>query len=208
MTIPILDLPNSSCAARVTMTLRRTVGVTQSPFTLEQQSFLWPGEAWMMDFGLPNITDRETAQEWIAFALKLRGTYGYFLAGDPAAKNPIGIGTGSPTVNGAGQIGPDLATSGWTPSTAGILKAGDYIQIGSADTAQLLMVADDVNSDGGGDAVLSVMPNVRNGPADGSPIIVNNPRGLFRLQDNSWSWSVVPGPVYQLSFQASEVVNA
>ncbi len=207
MTLPILDLPDSACAASVTMTMTRVIAATQSPFTLEQQSFQWPGEAWSMSFDMPVITDRKIAQEWIAFALKLRGGFGYFLAGDPSAVRQ-GIGGGTPRVNGAGQVGDELVTDGWTPNLEGVLLAGDYIQIGSAETTQLLMVSDDVNTDSGGNAIIGVMPNIRNGPADNSPILIDGARGLFRLSDNAWPWAVAPGPVYKLSFQASEVVNA
>lgn len=205
---PLLNLPDSACIASVIMTINRTVGITQSPFTKEEQAFLWPGAVWSMDFSLPPLTDPDAVAEWKAFALKLQGAYGRFLAGDPAYRGPRGAATGTPVVNGANQTGNSLVTSGWSPSVTGILKAGDYIQVGSGVTSRLLMVTDDVNSSAGGAATIPVEPNIGTAPNNGSAVVVNNPRGVFRLQDNTWAWSVAPGFIHRLSFQAVSVPNA
>lgn len=204
----LIDVPTVSCPANVIMSLRRTVGVTMSPFTLEEQFYKWPGEQWVMSFQMVPMTQRAIASEWIAFGLKLQGTYNQFLMGDPSAKTPRGIATGTPLVNGLNQTGNTLVTDGWTPSQTGIMKAGDYIQIGTGVDAQLYMVTADANSDGSGNANLSIEPSLRTSPANNAAIIVTEPKGLFRLVDNSFSWSVSPGPLYRMSFEAQEVVNA
>lgn len=207
-TPPLLTMPTSSCAASVTMTLNRVVGLTQSPFTLEEQAFKWQGEAWSVDFMMPPFKSRAIASQWISFALKLRGQFGTFYLGDPSARIPQGVGTGTPVVDGINQNGNTLLTRGWTSGVTGILLAGDYIQIGTGTNSRLHMVTADANSDGSGDAALSIEPALRYSPADGTAINVNNPVGVFRLTENSWSWSVTPGKIYRLSFQAVEVVNA
>lgn len=207
-TPPLLTMPTSSCAANVIMTLTRVVGITNSPFTLEEQTFKWQGEAWSVDFRMPAITKRNIASEWIAFALKLQGVFGRFYLGDPSARTPQGVATGTPQVDGINQTGNTIETKGWTNSVTGILLAGDYIQIGTGLQSRLHMVTADVNSDGSGLAVIPIEPALRYSPADNTPITVNNPVGVFRLAENSWSWSVDPGPFYRLSFRAVEVVNA
>lgn len=207
-TPPLLELPNSSCIASVTMTLSRVVGITASPFTLEEQAFKWPGEQWSLNFSMPPILNRRVASQWKAFALKLEGAYGRFLIGDPAARLPSGVATGTPLVDGGNQVGNVLATKGWTAGVDGILLAGDYFQLGTGTNARLHMLTEDANSDSNGDAILSFVPAIRTSPTDNQAVIVQNPRGVFRLRDNSFSWSVLPGPRYQLSFEAVEVVNA
>lgn len=207
-TPPIVDVPESSCVAEVVMSLIRVVTRTVSPYTLEDQSFKWPGEQWKIDFTMPPMTQKEMANEWKAFGIKLQGSYGYFYMGDPSAKVPLGVATGSPEVEGSGQSGNLLATRGWTPGVSGILKAGDYIQIGTGLASRLHMVTEDVDSDTSGDADIPLEPALRFGPADSTPIMVNNPVGVFRLINNDFSWRVSPGPVYRFSFQAEEVVNA
>lgn len=207
-TPPLVTLPTSSCFANITMGLTRVVGLTASPFTLEDQAFKWPGEAWSASVNLPAIRNAGIAADWKTFGLKLQGMYGHFLLGDPLAKQPRGVATGTPLVNGGGQSGGTLLTKGWTPNTTGILLAGDYIQLGSGVTSKLHMNLEDVNSDASGFANLSLAPDLRNSPADNAPITIINARGLFRLTNNSWDWSVDPGGIYRFSFEAAEVVNA
>lgn len=207
-TPPLVALPSSSCIASVIMSLTRVVGLTESPYTLEEQSFKWPGERWSIDFRLANITNRGTASDWMAFGAKLQGKYGRFLIGDPAARMPRGVATGVPVVNGGGATGNTLPTKGWTPSTNGILLKGDYIQLGTGVNSRLHMLTENINSDAGGNANLSVEPALRTSPADNSPIITNNPVGLFRMSENTFAWSVDPGMVYRFSFQAVEVLGA
>lgn len=208
MSTPPFESPPDTCAASVVMNLTRVNGLTASPFTLEEQQFNWPGEMWTIDFRLPPFTSRRTAMQWIAFGLNLKGTFGCFLMGDPSAKTPAGIATGSPVVDGAGQTGDYLNTTGWTPSQQGIMLAGDYIQIGTGINSKLYMVTEDTDSDVSGNANLRIVPSLRSSPIDGAAIIVNNAKGLFRLTSNSFPWSVEPGKVYRVAFQAQEVVRA
>lgn len=210
-TPPLLDLPgypNAPCIASVTMTLVRTVGITASPFTKEEQAFKWPGEIWMADFKLPSLTSRAAAAPWLAFGARLEGKWGRFLMGDPAARLPRGQPTGTPVVDGASNTGNTLETRGWSANAQGVLLEGDYIQIGTGVSSRLKMVTQDVNADSSGEATISIAPDLGSSPADGTAIITTNARGIFRLTENSFSWSVDPGPVYRISFSAVEVPNA
>lgn len=207
-TPPLLDLPDSSCIASVVMTFVPTVGLTASPFTKEEQTFKWPGEVWMADFRLPPITSRAVASDWISFGLKLRGRYGRFLLGVPGHRVPRGNPLGSPVVDGSSNSGSTLATRGWTPNAQGILLKGDCIQIGTGTSSRLKMMTENANADGSGKAILSIAPDIGTIPSDGDAITTTNATGVFRLAENSWSWSTDPGPVYRLSFSAVEVPNA
>lgn len=207
-TPPLINVPTSACVASVVMTLTRVVGLTASPFSLEEQAFKWPGEQWMIDFVMPPFTSPVIAGQWKAFGVKAEGRWGRFLLGDPSATSPKGVGTGTPQVDGGGQTGNTLITKGWTGNTQGILLAGDYIQLGSGTTSTLHMVTEDADTDSSGDAALSIAPAVKVAPNDSATITVINPRGVFRMAENSFSWSVDPGPVYRMSFRAVEVPNA
>lgn len=207
-TPPLLNLPASACFANIVMTLTRTVGATVSPFTLEEQFFKWPGSAWSAEVSLPPITSRAIAADWISFGLNLEGSYGHFLMGDPMGKTPRGVATGTPIVSGANQNGNTLITTGWTPSTTGILLKGDYIQIGTGSSSRLHMVTQDVNSDGSGLANLNIQPALRTPPPNLSTVYTHNTVGLFRMVDNNFSWGVSPGVIYRISFRAQEVVLA
>lgn len=202
----ILDVPTSACVASVVMTLTSTVGYTESPFTLEGQSFKWPGRRFEMSFRMPPFVSRAIAADWIAFGAQLNGRYNLFLMGDPAAKTPRGVASGTPVVSGAGQTGNTLVTSGWTPNTTNIMMKNDYIQIGTGASTRLYMLVENANSDGSGNANLTIEPELRYSPANGETVIVNNPKGLFRLSSNNFSWRVSPGKVYSLSFEAQEAL--
>lgn len=204
----LLELPDSSCIASVIMTLTRVTGVTISPFTLDEQKFKWPAEQWSIDFRLPVIVDRAIAAEWQAFGVLLEGKYNTFLMGAPGARLPRGSALGAPKIDGASQVGNSIITKDWTPNSTGVLLKGDYIQLGTGSSSRLHMVTNDVDSDGAGNATINLMPALRSSPVDSSDIVTSNARGVFRLVDDSFSWSIDPGPVYRMSFQALEVVNA
>lgn len=202
----LITLPSSACFSSVVMTLTRVVGVTTSPFTLETQTFKWQGEAWSMELTMPPFTNRGIAADWITFGVKLEGTYNYFLMGDPSAKNARGVGTGSPVVDGAAQEGNILQVKNWTPNINGMLLKGDYIQVGTGIMSRLHMVTEDVSTDALGNANISIAPALRYSPADGAPVVIQDAKGLFRLNSNDFSWSVTPGKVYRVGFNASEVL--
>lgn len=203
---PLIQLPQNSCISNIVMTLTSVSAVGESPFTLEQQAYKWPGQRWSASVDVPATTRRDVAGEWMAFFAKLEGRYGHFLLGDPTARAPRGVGTGTPIVDGVNQTGNTLVTSGWANSVTGILLPGDYIQIGTGTSARLHMVVEAANSGAGGGASLIIQPALRGSPANGAPIIVNNAKGKFRLGDNSFSYSVAPGPVWKFSFEAVEVL--
>lgn len=203
ITYPI-SIPNTDIA-KVRLVANNIVGVSQSPFTAVQQVYKYTGQFWEADITLPPMK-REQAEYWISFLLKLNGSYGTFLLGDPNGQTARGVATGTPLVNGASQTGNELITDGWTNSTTGILKAGDYIQLGSGSTAKLYKVLDDVNSDSSGNATLTLFPDLRTSPADNATITVSNPKGVFRLNAGATSWDINEASVYGITFGAREAL--
>jgi hypothetical protein len=190
---------------RVRLVANDVVGVSQSPFTAVQQVYRYTGQFWEADITLPPMK-RADAEYWISFLLKLNGPYGTFLMGDPNGATARGVATGTPLVNGSGQTGNELVTDGWTTSTTGILKAGDYIQLGTGATSRLYKVLDDVNSDGSGNATLTVWPDLRSAPADNAAITVSNTKTTFRLNSAQTSWDINEATIYGLTFGAREAL--
>lgn len=199
LSIPYTDI------AKIKLVANNIVGISQSPFTAAQQVYKYSGQYWEADISLPPMK-REVAEYWISFLLKLNGSYGTFLLGDPIGVSARGVATGSPLVNGANQTGNELVTDGWTHSTGGILKAGDYIQLGSASSARLYKVLDDVNSDSSGNATLTLFPDLRTSPADNAAIVVSNAKGIFRLTSGQTMWDINEASVYGITFGAREAL--
>lgn len=198
-----LAIPTITSSSRIELAANTSVGISTSPFSYSSQRQTYSGQYWELSVTLPNMA-RAAAEEWIAFLLKLNGAQGNFLMGDPLGVTPRGIATGSPAVNGANQTGQELATDGWTTSQTGILKAGDYIQIGY----RLHKILLDVNSDGSGNATLDIWPSLRESPADNSTIITSSAKGLFRLTSSRVPIASLGGhqdaPIYAMSFNAVE----
>jgi hypothetical protein len=199
-----LSLPNSNIA-KIRLVANDVIGVSQSPFTAAQQVYKYTGQFWEADITLPPMK-RADAEYWISFLLKLNGPYGTFLLGDPNGQTARGVATGTPVVDGSAQTGNELDTDGWTPDTTGILKAGDYIQIGSGISSRLYKVLEDVNSDASGNATLTLWPNLRTSPADNASIVVNSPKGLFRLNSAQQSWDINEASIYGMTFGAREAL--
>ncbi len=198
ITYPI-SLP--STPAQVTITPVDTVAMSKSPFTSQQSVYAHPGEYWQIDIKTPNM-DTEDGRPFVAALTSLRGMYGSILLGDPACKSPRGAVTGSPTVDGSGQTGFELAVQSLPVSTTGVFLAGDYIQIGTGSSAKLYMVMADADSDASGLATLDIWPRLRTSPTDGQAIIYNSPVGVFRRMSNEmpWTWDIPKITSVSLSF--------
>jgi hypothetical protein len=175
-----ITLPTSPGFTRVTIEPRTFVAIYASPFTGQQQVYQHPGQFLTCSIEVPPM-NRAEAAVFVAAMLSLQGARGTFYFGDPSWTSAQGTATGTPLIKGANQTGQDLITDGWTNTVTGILKAGDWIQVGTGATRQLCMVLADANSDGSGEATLSLFPRIRTAFADNTAIVTANPKGVWRL---------------------------
>ena len=200
-----LSLPNTTSYASARMTARSVVGVTKSPFTGAQQVQKHQGQHWEWEAHLVPMT-RASAEEWIAFMLSLNGMQGTFLLGDPLGATALGVASGTPLVKGASQTGSSLITDGWTATQTGILKSGDYFQLGTGSSSKLYKVLADANSDGSGDATFDIFPAINTAVANDATITVASPKGLFRLASNEMGFDLKQAQRYGIAFSAIGVI--
>lgn len=192
--------------ASVRFSAHAVVAISQSPFTGQQQVQEYSGKLLQATISVPPM-ERNDAEEVIAFLLKLNGKRGTFLMGDPTGATPRGIATGTPLVNGAhAAAATSLVTDGWTISQTGILKAGDYIQLGSGSSSRLYKNLNDVNSDGSGNATLDIWPGLRSAAANNDPIVVSNCKSVWRLASNDMTWDIGEARIYGIEFSATEAI--
>jgi hypothetical protein len=204
ITFPRSDVPGSPRPNALTLTQQSTTGVVTSPFTGTTQIVEWPAEWWVMQLAFPPMK-RTDAEAWIAFLQSMRGMSGTFLYGDPSYQGARGVATGTPLVNGANAAGSKtLATKGWTASQTGILKAGDYLQVGTGASTRLYKVLVDADSDATGNATLDIFPRLREALSDSASITLTNPRGTFRLMDNKFQHTVNVARQYGITFVIAE----
>lgn len=187
---------------RVMLQDMNAVAMLRSPFTFQTQVQQHSGQIWLADVSLKPM-ERDEADEWTAFLLSLMGQYGTFQLGDPLAVTPRGVASGTPRINGAGQTGNVLVTDGWSTGVTGIMKKGDYFQIGQ----RLHRMLKDVNSDGSGNATLDMWPRIRETPADNDFVTVSSAKGLFRLIGVTQPIQEADeGKLYGVSFSAIEAI--
>jgi hypothetical protein len=178
--LPCDTMDGVSAPSSIEWTPQEKVSVTDGSFNFQEQVFDWQQSMWSGKVSFPAM-NRDSQDAWSAFILQCRGQVNAFMIGDPKAALPKGSPVGAPLVNGAAQTGFSLLTRGWSLTQYRLLLPGDFIQIGY----RLYKILNPVNSDSSGHATLAIWPNLRDLPADSTPIIASNCKGLFRLAKSS-----------------------
>jgi hypothetical protein len=80
------------------------------------------------------------------------------------------------------------------------LQPNDYIQIGY----HLHQVVSPVYANSSNQADIEIWPSLREALSDEAIFLIRNTRGIFRLADNTRSWSVTELKTYGLQFKAVE----
>lgn len=189
-----LSLPTNVGMASIELRARNTVAVSMSPFTYKQQTHSYDGQMWEADITLPPM-NRDDAESWVSFLMSLKGRAGTFLLYDPSARSARGTATSATVTGSAGDESVQIVMSG-------TLKAGDYIQIGTASDATLHKVL--VFRSGSG--TMEIWPKLRKDRTAVS-VTLTDASGLFRLTANETSWSVNNASFFGISFSAMEVVG-
>ena len=183
--------------AQITFSATNAVATSQSPFTYKQQVVQHVGQAWKASVTIPPVR-RDLAEPWIAFLLSLQGPVHTFLLGDPNCTEPRGTATNS-SMTATGSV--DASSVTLTISDGTTLKAGDYIQLGTASTSKLHKVLTDVSATG----VVDIWPNLKD-TYSAAAVTVDNAKGVFRLASNVQEWQIGDSSTYGISFEANEVI--
>lgn len=149
---------------------------------------------------------RGSAEDWVAFLMKMKGQRGTFLMGDPAGKTGRGALSGTPLVNGGGQTGNTLNIDGCGANVSFWVRVGDYIQLGTGANARLHKVLNNETSNASGQVTLDIWPDLRTSPADNSAVIVSNTVGLWRLSSNQVDWDINAASFYGIQFDCEEAL--
>lgn len=171
-----LAFPTATGIREIEWVGENSVASTESPWSKKLKVYDNSGKRWLVNIELPAM-EVENARIWRAWLLSLNGMEGTFWLSPTLDATARGVATGTPLVNGASQTGQSLITDGWTAGQTGILKAGDWFQLGN----YLYQVLQDANSDGSGNATFDIWPNLRAAPGDNDALTVTSAKGLFRL---------------------------
>jgi hypothetical protein len=208
-TMPItypITLPTDFVSMEISFVGENVVGVWVSPQSLQSQFYEFPGKRWRCNIKVPPLKTVDAAERVVGAFLSLNGRLGSFYLNDTSKRVASGVATGAPQVSGIQTAGSmDLNTKGWTPGVNQILKAGDWVQVGIGASMRLHKVLADANSNGTGNATLSVWPRLRSAYADGTLIITTNASGVFTM-DNDFTWSIDLARTYGIAIAATELV--
>jgi len=166
-----------------------------SPLTGSTQTMELPGARWWLKFGYTKLR-QDDSRVFDAFLASMRGMAGRVLLNPIHTESRRGIATGIPVVDGAGQTGRTLSTSGWTPSTAGIMRTGDYFSVATASGPELKILTADAASNASEKASLMFEPPLRSTPVNGAAINVSAPVCPMRLVDADQGELALNAPYY------------
>jgi len=189
-----LNTPTTIGIESIELRAVNAVATSQSPFTYKQQVVSHTGQKWEASVTIPSVR-RDKAAEWKAMLVALKGQAGTFLLGDPDYASPRGTVSSCSVTGNAGDETVDVTMTG-------SLLAGDYIQLGSGSAAKLHQVLIDQTGDG----QLEIWPALRSDYSS-QTAVTDNPKGVFRLNQNISSWSINNASFYGISFEAVEVIS-
>ena len=189
-----LATPTSIGIESIELRAVNAVATSQSPFTYKQQVISHGGQKWEASVTIPPV-HRDLAAPWKSMLVALKGPTGTFLLGDPDYATPQGTVSSCTLSGNAGDETPTVVMTG-------TLKAGDYIQLGSAGNSRLHQVLEDQSGSG----TLEIWPALRSSYTN-TTVVFNNPKGVFRLASNVTSWSINNASTYGISFEAVEALT-
>jgi hypothetical protein len=233
ITYPI-DFPTDVGLTDAVLRIRTSNARSQSPFTLSEQIYSWAGQRWEIEAQLPRMK-RAEAEIYHCFLAKLKGRQGTFTMYVPSGKSPRGVYEQTSTdnllteagdhlrtesndniviefgssivVKGGSQTGNTLVVDGFGANQTNVLRCGDFFQLGTGSNTRLYKILNDVNSDAAGSATLDIFPNLRSSPDDNEALILDNPKGLFRLATNEVDMPSDFINTFTVSFTAVEAID-
>ena len=184
-----------------------TRNLTTSAMSGKRYSRNYGVQLWQLDVTYPPMT-RAQFDPIYAFIVSQNGTYGTFTFSAHDKTSPRGSVSGSPSgtpkIKGASQTGTSITTDGWPHSATGLLLAGDYITI-SGDN-KVYMVTASVDSDGSGNATMTIFPQLRSSPSDNADITSSSVAFTVSMLSEIQESQVGEALIYSYSFSMLEAL--
>lgn len=154
---------------------------------------------WMMTLESPQDLDAAAMDLWRSMLVKLRGRVNHLAAWDVQRPAPRGTMRGTMTLLSSIVQGATTMTVTAGAGQAGTnLKGGDWLQLGSGLTGQLVMVVDDAGpANGSGQLTVNFEHPIRAvaGYAAGTAITWDKALGHYKLTSPSVQWERRGGPL-------------
>lgn len=175
--------------SNIDMRLKRSVAVSESPFSFDQQAYEHQGARWECEVTLPPLKYAE-AKSVQAFIVGLKGRSGTFTFGSPLHTSTATADVVSAAIR---------AESFTTTAGSSAIDAGDYFQLGD----YLYMATADKAA---GASVLYFQPPLRAAIGTTTALDFTLPKSLWRLSSNDIGWSVDTASFYGFTFAFTEAL--
>tara|TARA_R110000764_G_scaffold101799_1_gene187131 strand:- start:3110 stop:3715 length:606 start_codon:yes stop_codon:yes gene_type:complete len=199
----VIAMPTSPAFTTSDWGIRRTVAVSESPFTGQTQVQKYAKAQWYATLSLPPMK-RSDASQWQSFFMQLEGRANTFLLGDPDAKTVLG--GNAPTsiiVTSAATIGTNPITSvSLTIGSGRKLNKGSYLQFATGANSRLHMVVEDKTGNG----AVTIQPPLKDSLTTDTTVTFASARGLFRMDTNELTWNANELSNYGITFSCSEAL--
>ena len=150
---------------------------------------------WLLSMSAPDRGLSETnAALWEAMILQLRGNTNFLSAWDIVKVAPRGTCRGTMTLSGAHAQGATSVVIAVTGQSGNTLIAGDWLQIGTGTSSQLVKVMATATA-GASTITVVVEPPIRPaaGFSGGTAVTWDKALGHYKLVSEAAQWSYVPG---------------
>ena len=193
-----LDFPSVG-VQNMTMRLRRVVAVSESPYTLDTQTYTHQGARWEAEISLPPLTHSE-AREIEGFIAGLKGMEGTFRFGNPIHTSSAVLSDGSvATLSGYSVSSAAIRAEQFNTGTSGEIPVGTHFQL-----LNRLYITTSTKADGS--AVLKFQPPLREAITSSTSLEFNLPKTSWRLASNDVGWSINQASLYGFSFACVEAI--
>jgi hypothetical protein len=170
--------------------------------SLKRQTRTRGGQRWKVSLTWQNRTRAQIAPVW-AFVMAQRGQWDSFQIVLPGHDTPQGSWAGgAPLVDGASQAGRTINLKGFTPSQAGVIKAGDVLKFSDS---KVYIATADANSTGAGKvAALAIEPALMVAPADGEAVVYTSVPFTMALASDLNDYGIKPPLFYDFALDLME----
>jgi hypothetical protein len=173
----------------INLRLVRSVAVTESAFSYEQQAHDFGGARWEAEITLPPLSHSE-ARSVEAFLVGLKGRSGTFTFG-----HPLHTHSGTFALASATAVRDETISVVTTDS----VSAGNYFQLGN----YLYMITEDISS---GTSDIDIQPPMREVIASSTALDFTLPKSTWRLAANDIGWSTDAASLYGFTIPCVEAL--
>jgi hypothetical protein len=196
----VIAMPTSPAFTTSDWGIRRTVAVSQSPFTGATQVQKYAKAQWYATLSLPPMK-RSDASQWQSFFMQLAGKANTFLLGDPDAKTVLG-GNAPTSISVTSSAAIGATSVSLTIGSGKKLNKGSYLQFGTGANSRLHMVVDDNTGNG----AVTIQPPLKDAITTGTTVTFASAQGLFRMDSNELTWNANELSNYGITFSCSEAL--